>query len=359
MRSTDSEFLHWFKTRKPARFDLTGSGVAPCSISDLEVGIDDIDIAGTVSYGYEPLQQAIAQHSDVPVECVVSASGTSMANFLVMAALIQPGDVVLIEEPTYEPILAAARFLGARIKRFERNAGSGTGLKPAMFTARTKLVVLTNLHNPTCSELAEPELQRIAELAKNANARVLVDEVYLECKYETARSAFHLSREIICTGSLTKAYGLGGLRCGWVLADPDLARQMWRLKDLVDPSVMHAGEQLKVIAFRRLDCLAVRARKIVDINRAFLRGFLEACPDLEVAVPDYGACVFPRMRSGRAERLLELLHDRYETDVVPGAFFESPDHFRLGIGMRHEVFAEGLTRLGHALRDLRFGEESS
>jgi aspartate/methionine/tyrosine aminotransferase len=346
MRSScASEYLHWVKTRKPAGLYLASSGILPCPIAELGAGIGDLEINGPGGYGYEPLQHAIAQHCRVPADCVVAASGTSMANFLVMSTLIEPGDEVLIEHPVYEPLLAVARYLGADIKRFPRTEGTHD-----VVSSRTRLIVTTNLHNPTCAQRHRPELEELQKLARAVGAKVLIDEVYLECLYGQVESAFHLGKEFVSTGSLTKAYGLGGLRCGWILAEPDLARRLWTLKDLIDPSTPHPSERLSVMAFRHLDRLAARAKSIVERNRALLADVLRSCPELELAVPDYGTCVFPRLISGDAERLFELLHNRFDTDVVPGRFFEMPDHFRIGIGGTTEDLAEGLQRLQAALK---------
>ncbi len=352
-RTAGSGYLRWVKTRKTAAFNLASSGVTPCLPSDLGLSVDDIEINGPGLYGFPPLVEAIGNHRKVPVECVVSTSGTSMANFLVMASQLEPGDDVLIEEPTYEPLLAAAHYLGATTRRFCRTTTGEMHLTAEMFTGRTKLVVLTNLHNPSCTEISESEIQRIAELAERAGARVLIDEVYLECKYEAAASAFHPKSPLVCTGSLTKAYGLGGLRCGWILAEPDLARRIWALKDLIDPSATHSGERLSVLAFQNLDRLAVRAISIVDTNRVRLAGFLSSNPALELDIPPFGTCVFPRLTAGNPDSLFERLHNQYDTDIVPGRFFERPDHFRLGIGASPEVFVEGLLRLSAALQNSR------
>src|SRR5690349_16786581 len=105
-RSIGSTYLQWAKTRRLATFDLATSGVATCTASDLGLSfenVENIEINGPGLYGFPPLIEAIANHRQVPAECVVSTSGTSMANFLVMAALVEPGDEVLIEEPVYEP----------------------------------------------------------------------------------------------------------------------------------------------------------------------------------------------------------------------------------------------------------------
>jgi aspartate/methionine/tyrosine aminotransferase len=342
-----SAYLQWVKTRKPGRFNLASSGVSPCPLAEFDGNIGNIEINGPGLYGFEPLQQAIAAHCNVPAEYVVAASGTSMANFLAMAALINPGDEVMIEWPAYEPLLAVARYLGANITRFPRE-----GRVRDFVSSHTRLIVVTNLHNPTCAALCEAELNELAEIARDAGARVLVDEVYLECMYSGRSSAIHQGSHFICTSSLTKAYGLGGLRCGWIVAEPDLARRIWHIKDLIDPSASHPAEYLSVVAFHELDRLAARARSLLDSNRRLLHEFMRSCPQLELAPPDYGTCVFPQMKSGDADRLFELLHNRYDTDVVPGRFFEKPDHFRIGIGGDSRVLAEGLQRLQNALKEL-------
>jgi len=347
MKEAGSEYLQWVKTRRPGEFNLAASGILPCSAADVAPDPTEFEINGPVLYGFAPLQQAIADHCRVAAECVVGASGTSMANFLAMAALIGAGDEVLIEQPVYEPLLAVARYLGADVRRFRRDDN------PADFISkRTRLIVVTNLHNPTCNALEERTLRELGHRARWAGARVLVDEVYLECMYENASSAFHYGTEFVSTASLTKAYGVGGLRCGWILAEPDLARRIWRLKDLIDPNGPYPAELWSLVAFRKLDALAARARKILETNRTLLEQFLRSCDDVEVRVPPHGTCVFPRVKKPAPERLFDLLHDRYDTDVVPGRFFETPDHFRLGLGVDSAILAEGLRRLRAALREL-------
>src|SRR5262249_19041813 len=161
-----------------------------------------------------------------------TAMGTSMANHLAMAALVSPGDEVLIERPAYEPLVALARYLGAHVTRFERPFESGFAVDPdivaAALTPRTKLVVLTNLHNPSGAFTDEATLTRVGEAARSVGARVLVDEAYLDAVFdELARTALRLGPTFVVTGSLTKVYGLSGLRCGWILAETSLARQIW------------------------------------------------------------------------------------------------------------------------------------
>jgi aspartate/methionine/tyrosine aminotransferase len=356
-RPFGSEYLRWAKTKPAARFDLTSSGVPYLPLRDLPVTIADLEISGTGAYGYPPLQQAIASRYRVDEACVVAAMGTSMANYLALAALVRPGDEVLIEHPTYEPLIAAARYLGAEVRHFARRADGGFRLDPAEvergITPRTRAVVLTNLHNPSSALADDDALRQVGEIAARADARVIVDEVYLDALWEPApRTAFHLGETFISTNSLTKVYGLNGLRCGWVLAEPALAERMWRMTELFNNIGVHVAERMSLAAFRNLDAIARRSRTLLDANAAALNAFYAARPALEVMPHVHGTVSFPRLRTGSVDALCTLLIDRYETAVVPGHFFGVPDHVRIGLGVDPATFVEGLDRLGRALDDL-------
>jgi aspartate/methionine/tyrosine aminotransferase len=354
-----SQYLNWVKTRRPGRFNLASSGVISYPIAELDVRIQDLELNapdpnGPERHGYAPLQEAIATYCGVSADCVVSASGTSMANFLVLAALIQPGDEVLIEEPVYEPLLAAAHYCGALIRRLKRQFDEGFQLPPPeeVITPRTKLIVITNLHNPSCVRIPEATLRQYGEAARAVGARVLVDEVYLECLYEKNSSAFHYGPEFVVTSSLTKAYGLGGLRCGWILADADLAQRLWGMKDLIDSTEPHPTELLSIIAFGQIGRIAERARILLGRNRSLVRDLMGACPQIQCVLPDSGTCVFPTVKGIDGDGFVSLLHDRYETDVVPGRFFGMPNHFRLGLTAETAILAAGLERLKMATHDV-------
>jgi len=353
-----SEYMHWAKTSSRARFNLATSGLANLKLQDLQVSLDDLEITGEGGYGYPPLIDAIAERYRVERECVVTAAGTSFANHLALAALVQPGDEILVESPGYEPLLATALFLGARVKRFQRrfeNAFRLTALEvEEHLSPQTKLIVITNLHNPTGVLTETDTLKDIGELANKRNARVLIDEVYLEMLFEEPpRTAVHLAPEFIVTGSLTKAFGLSGLRCGWILAEPELARSMWRLNDVFAATPVHAGERLSVIALQQLPGIAERSRARLDENRKLLNQFLDGRDDLEVVRPHVGSIMFPRVKGESADTLIKLLREKYETSVVPGSFFEMPAHFRVGLGGDREILTEGLDRLGRALDELK------
>jgi aspartate/methionine/tyrosine aminotransferase len=264
---------------------------------------------------------------------------------------------VLIEEPTYEALLAAAEYLGAKIRRFPRRFENGFQLDPReverAISPRTRLIVLTNLHNPTGVRTSDATLKLVGEIARSLGAHVLVDEVYLETCFDSpGKSCFHLGANFIATSSLTKAYGLSGLRCGWVLAVPALAQRMWRLNDLFGVVAPHPAELLSVIALDHLSQIAARAKEILTTNRALLKKLLDSRKELLTIWPEAGTIAFPQLTTGPAEAFCQLLREKYETSVVPGRFFEAPEHFRIGIGGETENVREGLSRVGAALDDL-------
>ena len=286
------------------------------------------------------------------------APGASGANLLACAACLEPGDEALVEWPAYDPLLAAPRLLGAVVRRFARRPESGFALDPeavrAAITPRTRLVILSHPHNPSGVAAGADALAEVGAAARAVGARVLVDEVYREARLpgrsELPPSAAALGPEFLVTSSLTKAFGLAGLRCGWVLAEPGLAQRARAARDAVDGSGVFLAERLAALALRRIDLLAARSQALLARNFGLLSDFMASRPDLEWRPPDAGTVAFPRRRDGAdtgplAERLLA----RHQTAIVPGRFFELPDHFRLGFGGRSESLEAGLAALGEAL----------
>jgi aspartate/methionine/tyrosine aminotransferase len=352
-----SSYMHWAKTQSESRFNLATSGLGNLSIRGLRVSLDDLELTHG-GYGYPPLLRALATRYGVQTSSIVTTAGTSFANHLAMAALFEPGDEVLFEAPAYEPMLATALYLGADIKRYERKFEDGFRVNveeiQRLVTERTRLIVITNLHNPTGVFTDESALKQVGDVALRVGARVLVNEVYLESMFEDApQTAFHLGEHFVVTSSLTKAFGLSGLRSGWIIADTDLASQMWLLNDLFSATQVHTGERLSVVALQQIDEIAARAKTLLERNRALLNAFLDTREDLECVRPQFGTIMFPRLRNGETStRLCRLLREKYDTTVVPGRFFGMQQHFRVGIAGDTDVLEAGLERLGSALDEI-------
>jgi len=349
-----SRYIEWAKLRSTAPFNLAISGVIDYPLKELPVTIDDLELAGTDPYGYEPLIERLARKCGVEKKNVVYTIGTSMANYLALTALVSPGDEVLVERPTYDPLLTILEHIGAKIERFDRRPEKGfrigLGELERRITPETSLIVLCNLHNPSSAFTDEDAMRQIGEMAARVGARVLVDEVYLEAVFERPwQSAFHLGPNFVITNSLTKAYGLSGLRCGWVLAEPELVHRMWQIVDFTYGSNVHPAEQLAVIALDNLGRVRDRAMRLLETNRVLVNQFLASRSDLDCEPSQFGTTVFPRLRQGRVSQFVSLLRDRFETSVVPGEFFEQPQHFRVGLCGETKATREGLTRISDAL----------
>ena len=134
-----SKYLTWAKLHSAARYNLATSGMMDFPLSALPVSIENLEINGSGVYGYAPLQERLARKYDVATECIVAANGTSMANHLAMAAVIKPGDDVLIERPAYGPLVEVASWLGANIIRFDRRAENRFQIDPDEMSLRVKL----------------------------------------------------------------------------------------------------------------------------------------------------------------------------------------------------------------------------
>ena len=361
-RTKRSRYMEWAKTRSHAKFNLATSGLIGVPLAEFPLRLDELEITAPGAYGYTPLQQRLAQHAGVPEKCIVAATGTSMANHLAMAAILEPGDEVLLEQPAYGPLLDVAEYLGAVVRRLPRRFESGFAIDleelQRTITSATRLIVLTNLHNPSGALITAETLLAIGKLAHRVGAHVLVDEVYLEMLLgQAAPFSFPMGKSIvpenenpfIVTSSLTKVYGLSGLRCGWILAAPDLAQRIWLLNDLFGAVAAHPAERLSVMALDHLEQFRERARELVAANRALLHAFLDSRDDLECFRPPAGTVVFPRLIHGNPHAFLKLLREKYETTVVPGDFFEMPQHFRMGIGGETHALRTGLERLRAAL----------
>ncbi len=355
--SKASPYLEWAKLHSSAKYNLALSGVLTYPLAELDIPVEEVATAATSGYGYEPLINGLAKHCNVAPECVVHATGTSFANHLAMATILEPGDEVLIEYPTYDPMLRVLEYLDAKIKRFHRRFEDDFQLDVEeirrYLTPQTRLIVLTNMHNPSGVLTGNDTLKQIGELALDCGARVLVDEVYLECMYEQAPpSSFHLGNQFVVTSSLTKAYGLSGLRCGWILAERELARKMWRLNDLFGVIPAHPAERLSVIALASLDRISARAKQLLEPNRRLLKQFLDSREDLQAVQTDFGTTSFPRLLKSNVETLCAHLRGKYQTAVVPGHFFEMAEHFRIGICSETELVAKGFAALSAALDEL-------
>lgn len=356
-------YMYWAKTRPSTEFDLVASNMLAVSVDELEGARDALQLTAVNDEGYAPLVSSIASHYGVSSDRVMTAIGCSGANFLIVASHIKPGDTVLMESPGYDPLAGASRLMGASVSYFQRRAEDGFAASPeairAALTPSTKLVIVTSPHNPSGATMDRATLEALDQLSAETGVQILVDEAYLDIVRllhpnpdEFPRAA-SVSERLISTSSLTKSYGLNGLRCGWAVVPPGMASRLRRTRDVIDGVGSAPVDRLAALAFSQLARLGDRAKRHVAGNMEIMTTFLETQPRLQLVTPPRASILFPKMidtpdTSGFADRAAS----EFGVAVVPGRFFGAPSHIRLSVAGPTNKLIGGLERLGAALRQV-------
>ena len=352
---TWAPYMTWSKHHDQAGCDLSGSNLLPCTLDEFPEAREAMELYGRNDDGWPPLVEAIAARYSVEAQQIATGPGASGANFLALAALLRPGDTLLAEWPGYDPHMGTARFLGADVVTFDRSWKRGFALDPdaveAALTPEVSAIMLTNLHNPSGVYATPEALAAVGDLARGVGAKVVVDEVYLDALEGVDRSPVATRDPVfVSTNSLTKSYGLAGVRVGWMIADPETTERALRVRDVFDGVGSLPSETIGAVAFQHLDRLLERARGVLGPGAARFKAFMETRDELEWIEPIGGSVGFPRLRGVEdAEPFVDFAAERFDVGVTPGRFFGAPAHFRVSVAGRADVLEEGLTRLGAAL----------
>jgi aspartate/methionine/tyrosine aminotransferase len=363
LTSSLAPYLLWAKSRRPAVVDLAGSNLLHCAMDELPGAREALELTAPNDNGYGPVIDAIAAHYRVERARIACATGCSGANFLVAAALLGAGDDVLIERPTYDPLVGVCRLMGASVHRFDRTFDARFALDPGAvahaITPKTKLIIITTPHNPSGAAAGDEALRAVIQIADRAGAHVLVDEVYLDAassargKDGPDHSAARFEGPVIVTASLTKSYGLAGLKSGWAIAPPAVAERLRRTRDLVDNASSAPSDRLAALAWSMLPQLTARAGRILGGNLERAREFFLAHPQFELAEPPWCSVTFPRIAGvSDAEAWVQRVLNQHGVAVAPGRFFESPAHFRISLAGRPEALEAGFAALSAASREI-------
>jgi aspartate/methionine/tyrosine aminotransferase len=333
-------------------YDLATSGVPLVRWSGLGLPeASDVDPSS-----YLRLRDAIAAYNDVPATEVLPALGTSQAAFLAFAALVSPGDEVLVESPGYEPLARMAEGLGATVRTFPRREDEGFAVAPervaAAMSARTRAVVVTNLHNPSGVRVPDATLREVAAVAAARGANLVVDEVYapLDALPEDGvfrGSARKLAPNVVAVASLTKCYGLGMHRIGWVLGESALIERAASalIATCGHLPLTHAAQGAQALA--SLGVLARRAKERLAGKREIAERWAASIANARWSAPASGLFGLLTL-TGAADLLPRIESWATEHGVLVGAgtFFGVPNGFRLSWAtLERERFEEGLARL--------------
>ena len=322
----------------------------------------ELDLGRGDPRGAYEFKQILMEIYGCGIDNIVTTSGGTQANFLVFLATLNKKDEFIIEQPGYQPMWLTPEMIGARkipwLRRFEDGFRLDVDALEALITDRTKLIVLTNPHNPT-GVVADRELEikKIAEIAQAKGIYVLIDEIFLDGAAEPQVSAYGLTNVII-TSSMTKVYGLGGQRTAWIIAPPEIAAECQNAKAHTNGSSSYVGELMNAYALRNARNLLVqRFKKHSTSNFHVLREWMEANQDIvDWVQPHGGVMCFPRYRVKMSS--IELCHkllDNHGVMVNPGEYFNMDGHIRLGYASSEEVLTSGLDALGKGLKALASG----
>ncbi|MBN1826605.1 MAG: pyridoxal phosphate-dependent aminotransferase [Candidatus Eisenbacteria bacterium] len=362
MRLPVIEYLRAARAPRDVEFDLSRSGMPEVPPERLGVPANRLFLDEGADWGGPTLRAAIARSFRLPESDVLPAHGTTFAIFLVCAALLERGDRVLVERPAYEPLLSIPRFFDAAVDRFDRPFAEDYRIDRDRLAGAvrpdTRLLILTDPHNPSGRVLSEEDRTWLARFAEERDLNVLLDEVYIDFTgVDGFRQARSLGERMISIGSLTKVYGLGRLRVGWILARPELIARAAPLYDytLGDPSGPSAA--LGVAAFGMREVLRETGRRRAEENRRIVAEWMAGRPELEWVEPGAGIVAFPRFRGGvpleggDSSAFVKKASARHGVLTVPGAYFEDPRGFRVGFGIETDRLAAALERLGRAVAE--------
>lgn len=334
---------------------LSVSGL-PNADPALFAGLPPIELSHPSAQWLPKVEQQLARSLGVDPQRVIVCLGASGAMHLAAAAWFRPGMRVYTDRPSYEPFRALPLRFGATLIECERRLEQGFAWPlPSLPSAPGgACAFLANPHNPSGALSSASAIQQLA----HGLEALIVCEIYMEWIPKAQRvHAALLAPNGVSIGSLTKAYGLGPLRAGWLVLGEGLVHERQRLIDLlyldyVDPPTMALRAYSH--ALEHLEALAQPIAALLEHSRPPWERFLQSCPDLEAWIPPHGFIAFPRVRGVADTReLCEALVHEFQVDVVPGHFFGAPQHIRVGCPQPPAMVQAGLERLRAGLAALR------
>lgn len=342
---------------------LAGSTMAMPSKEEAGWTDNDFSIDSLfANYGDCRAIDALSQRFGVPADEISITCGSSEANALLYRILLEPGDEVLAETPGYEVFHKLPALSGARYVPLPRRPELGFQIDLAeyqrLLSPKTRLVVLTDLHNPSMAKIPATDLRKMIELAAEVGAYVLVDEVYLDHLLPGSHDAtcYHYGsgtfRNVIVTSSLTKVYGLGVMRFGWCFAPPELTARMIDLIDLTTVAMPVIAQNLGTRALLNLDRLRPRARQRHERGRPILERWIASqVGRIQWQGADGGITAFVKVRDcSDSARLCENLVRRHGVVVTPGEAFQVPGWLRVNFAGEPAWLELALNALGEGIQ---------
>ena len=348
-------------------FDMSESGVRPVSLRELaEMGLDldsilDMPLGYSQSNGTLGLREELMHiYPGASVDHIEVTNGTSEANYLLALALLREGDEVALEVPNYMQYGGVPRSMGAKMNHFHLRIDADWEPDWEEFeravNPRTRLVYLSNPNNPIGSVLTPEAMERIVRRCEQVGAYLLADEVYLGAEIHRERTAsfWGMSDRVIVTSGLSKAYGIPGVRIGWIVGPKDVVAECWSQHDYITIGPNKISDAVARVAVRpeNREKLYARTRSILQQNLPTMRQWAESFDGfLTFREPQAGALCLMRYASPTPSyQLVERIRVRQSVLIVPGSHLGLEGYLRVWLGGKPEFLAEGLRRIGIELR---------
>jgi aspartate/methionine/tyrosine aminotransferase len=365
MQAPRIDLFEWLLRNAPhATYNLAFSNIHGLTIHEYKAFAepsfsDSFELGSNAQYGADELKQTLCSMYSCDPHNIVTTTGATEGNFLLFSSLLSKGDEFIIEQPGYQPMWLTPEMLGAhRIKLprlFENKFKVESETLSNYITKKTKLVVLTNLHNPSGVLMDKKTIISVAKIASEYGAYVLVDEIFLDGSFVAASSSFGIPN-VIVTGSATKIYGLGGLHSGWVIAPPEVATLCQRMKAHTTGASSYTSEIMtaRILRVARHE-LIKRFKERGQPNREYLKKWMRSHTEFfDWVEPDGGIMCFPRYHLKMSSvDLCSSLFQSQKILVNPGSYFNQEGFVRISYGCELPLLQDALDALEKGMQSLQ------
>lgn len=376
MKIETFQLERWMTTYELAvKYDIAESGIAPMSTNELLDVLPEAERADTLQsllnlrLGYSEARGTLALRSELAAtyvnttpDNILVTTGAIEANFLLFNTLLEPGDEVVIMDPAYQQLLSVPRAIDCTVIPWKPREGIGFHFDVdelrRLVGPRFRLIVINSPHNPTGAALSAADMQTVYDLAAANGATVLSDEAYRWLEVPGGEPPGPPLRNLgdrgISVGTVSKPFGVPGLRIGWIAAPTDVVQQSWAMRDFITLSPGGLNDALALLALKHRDQLMARTRAIVERNLDTAEAWFARNSDLVAWSPPRGGllALLRYHLEVPSYQLANTLAEDYSVMLAPGMAFGYEGHLRIGVGARPELFESGLEQTERCLRDM-------
>ncbi|GAK31517.1 aminotransferase [Weissella oryzae SG25] len=358
---------------KSAKYDIAQSTIASMKLADIlalepDQGAAFLDKMMQTKFNYGWIEgspdfktEVAKLYKKMPADNILATNGATGANHLVLYSLIEPGDHVIAEYPSYQQLYDIPKSLGAEVDYWniyeENDWYPRIEELKAMIRPNTKMITLNNANNPTGTILDADFLKEVVAIAREVGAYVLVDEVYLPLEENSNYLPIvDLYEKGISTNSISKTYSVPGIRLGWVAANAELADIFRKYRDYTMICAGVFDDALGALVLKHRDQVLERNTALVSHNLEILKEWVENEPAVSMIYPKSVSTSFVKFNDLDPDKTedfaIKLLQEKGVL-IVPGNRFDLPGHARIGYCTDEATLRKGLTALSEFLHEYK------